>query len=254
MAITGKKISELDAASVNAFNAILDKPFDKIVWFGTSVPASGYPVTVGTKINATVTNKSIGGSFIFSGINELETQYGFSSDYLIDEIPAGMLQYTFRTILDNGGSSLWDADLFVFDHGHNDHGWMNAYKVNGVLTLTEGNTFDRGWMVGGLNHVIAEILLVNPLARFCIVNEYRYEAFDNKEANKLVAGYWGIPILNWGDDMGVRSLNPDGRLAGTVLDYYTGTGLPGGADNIHPTAGLRAIMVQRLVAWLRSIS
>jgi len=252
MAINGKKISELDQDSIDAFNSILNVPpvFTKITWFGTSVPATGYPQTACGYIGATCYNKAIGGSFIFAGPNEGPTQYGFASDTLLDTIPDEMKQYTFRNILDNGSSSLWDSDLFVFDHGHNDHGRMDSYKVDGVLTLTEGNAFDRAWMVGGLNHVIAEILQVNPLARFAIINDYRYESFDNKDANQLVADYWGIPILNW--ELGLRNFNPNSQLDYTVLKYYTGAG-GGDADYIHPTATLRALMARKIASWFRTI-
>lgn len=264
MAITGKKISALETADIAAFKtlfSITDLPITlnnwygkKIVWFGTSVPIAGlpntYPKLIGDNLRCTVVNKGIGGSVVKKGANG-ETQYGFSSDSTLDEIPEGMEVYGFRSLLDNDGSSLWDADLYVFDHGHNDHGTMDDYKVGGVLTLTAGNAFDRDWMVGGLNHVIAEILQVNTYARFCIVNEYRYEAFDNKEANQIVADYWGIPILNW--DLGVKNFNPNTQLGANLLKYYTGTELAGGTDFIHPGAHLRPIMAKKLSSWLMTV-
>ncbi len=260
MGLTGKKISELDATSlaalkeasgVNDLIALTNQWDGKtIVWLGTSVPLTGYPTTVGGLLNATVVNKAIGGSVVKKGANG-ETQYGLSSDSELDTIPANMLDFTFRHILDNDGDSLWTADLFVLDHGHNDHGTMDSYKVDGTLTLTSENAFDRDWMVGGLNHIITEILKVNTYARFCIVNEYRYGAFDNKDANQLVADYWGIPILNW--ELGVRNFNPNSKLGATVLKYYTGTELAGGTDYIHPGTHLKAIMATKLASWLRTI-
>lgn len=264
MAITGKKISALETADIAAFKtlfSITDLPITlnnwygkKIAWFGTSVPNSGLPTTypklVGDNLKCTVVNKAISGSVVRKGAVG-ETQYGFASDEDVDSIPEGMEVYGFRSLLDNGGSSLWDSDLFVFDHGHNDHGLMDSYKVGGVLTLTEGNSFDRDWMVGGLNYVIAEILKANVHARFAIINEYRWGDFDNKDANQLVADYWGIPILNW--ELGVKNVNPNSLLDDTILKYYTGTELHGDTDYIHPGTTLRPIMAKKLASWLMTV-
>jgi hypothetical protein len=218
----------------------------KIVWLGTSVPATGYPQDAGALLGATVVNKSIGGTYV--AYDPARSLYGFSGT--VAELTAAGQATTgsYETLLTDN----LDADLFVFDHGHNDQNQMEAYKTNGVLNPIDGtNIYDKKWMVGGLNHVIKAIYTENPLARIAIVNEYRGEPFDNKDANRLVAEYWKLPIYEW--SLGWPNVTPPGMEA-SILKYWTGTGLPGGTDYIHPIAAAKPIFAARLAHWLRGIA
>jgi hypothetical protein len=216
------------------------------VWLGTSVPERGYPELVGTALGATVVNKAVGGSIV--AFDSANSRYGFSATAAELTAAGQPTTGSYETLLTGN----LDADLYVFDHGHNDAGLMDSYKTNGVLNpIDDTNRYDKKWMVGGINHVINQILLSNQHARFCIVNEYRAESFTNKDANRLIAGYWDCPIYEW--SLGIPNVTPPGMSA-TVLKYWTGTGTPGDGDSIHPTPALAAVMAKTLAQWLRGVA
>ena len=176
---------------------------------------------------------------------------------------------------DTALTDMWDSDIFIFDHLHNDAGALATLAAGngGVLpAITGGNEYDRTWAVGALNYIIREIYRRNPRARIGIINDYRAEFYWNKTANQMVADYWGLPIMN--PRMAAR--NTDIVLAaditytkydGTTATLTSGSTInplkfitkaapdepsPSGSDTIHLGRYGRILFAKQVVRWMRN--
>lgn len=269
----------------------------KVTWLGTSVPneppfgevkTKQYPQFVSSLLQFNLNNKSIGGSKML--YNAEEGIYGLSmtAEEAEEAGSAVGAEKSYQTQL-NG---LWDSDLFVFDHLHNDAGQLATLKGNplywdsdaGTFKITEENKFDRKWSVGAFNYVIAEIYRYNPRAVIAIINDWRAGFFYNKLANRVVADYWGIPICelrmsnvdvkittnkdtylkryNGGADIKLlagSSVNPimyQSKSApdetSQVVDEETSITFKDGSDSIHPGRYGRIMYAKQVARWLHN--
>jgi hypothetical protein len=252
-----------------------------IVWLGTSVPNEPpygevgtlkYPEMVAAMTGALVQVRAYGGSIVTW--NPGSAQYGLAGS-AADFVAASHAQSSSEVAWDTALSGLWDADLFVFDHMHNDAGLLATLAASngGVLpAITSGNEYDRTWAVGAMNYVIREIYRRNPRARIAIINDYRAEFYWNKTGNQMVADYWGLPIMN--PRMAAR--NVDIVLAADVTyTQYDGTTdtlasgstvnplkfitkaapdepTPSGSDTIHLGRYGRILFAKQVVRWMRN--
>jgi len=180
-----------------------------VVWLGTSVPNEPpfgevgtlqYPQFVRDILHFNLTNKSIVGTKLTTDI--ASGIYGLAmtqSEYDANSGAAGV-ERSYETQL----SGLWDSDLFVFDHFHNDLSYLTALVNNvdywdsnlGTYKITEANKYDRTWAVGAANYIIAEIYKRNPRAKILMINDWRAEKLYNKLACQVVADFWALPICN----------------------------------------------------------
>jgi len=180
-----------------------------VVWLGTSVPNEPpfgeggtlqYPLFVRDILHCNVTNKSIGGTKLITNI--ASGIYGLAmtqAEYDANPGAAGV-ERSYETQL----LGLWDSDLFVFDHFHNDLSYLTALVGNtdywdsdlGTYKITVANRFDRTWTVGAANYIIAEIYKRNPRAKIIFINDWRAENIYNKLACQVVADFWALPICN----------------------------------------------------------
>ena len=101
-----------------------------IVWLGTSVPNEPpygevgtlkYPEMVAAMTGARVQVRAYGGSIVTW--NPGSAQYGLAGS-AADFVAASHAQSSSEVAWDTALSGLWDADLFVFDHMHNDAGLL----------------------------------------------------------------------------------------------------------------------------------
>lgn len=269
----------------------------KVTWLGTSVPneppfgevkTKQYPQFVSSLLQFNLNNKSIGGSKML--YNAGEGIYGLSMTAEEAEEAGSAIgaERSYQTQLEG----LWDSDLFVFDHLHNDAEQLATLKDNplywdsdaGTFKITEENKFDRSWSVGAFNYVIAEIYRYNPRAVIAIINDWRAGFFYNKLANRVVADYWGIPICelrmsnvdvkitttkdtylkryNGGADIKLlagSSVNPimyQSKSApdetSQVVEEETSITFEDGSDSIHPGRYGRIMYAKQVARWLHN--
>lgn len=252
MAITGKKISELGATDVAAFKSLLsiipqlnDLSGMGVVWLGTSVPdypafgelsTKKYPEFVADMLGFTLSEKCIGGSHLT--FDHANARYGLSmtaAEQVTHNAVRGV-DVSYQNLLTDD----WDSDLFVFDHMHNDEGYLDELVDNedywdsakGTFKITVANKFDRAWPIGAFNYVIAEIYRAQPRAKIVIINSWIPELDNTILAQRVVADFWNIPICE------LRLGNANVAIVSTAnvtLPRYSGTGeitlLSGGSAN-----------------------
>jgi hypothetical protein len=252
MVITGKKISELGSTDIAAFKSLLsiipklnDFSGLNVVWLGTSVPdypafgevsTKKYPEFVADMLGFTLSEQCIGGSHLT--FDHANSRYGLSMT------AAEQITYNAERGVDVSYENLltddWKSDVFVFDHCHNDEGYLDALVNNedywdttrGTFKITVTNVFDRTWAVGAFNYVIAEIYRAKPRAKIVIINSWIPELTSTILAQRVVAEYWNIPICE------LRLGNANVAIVSTAnvtLPRYSGTGnitlLSGGSAN-----------------------
>lgn len=253
----------------------------KIVWLGTSVPneppfgeggTDKYPNMVAAMTGARVNVRAYGGSYVTW--DPANTVYGLAGS-AADFTAASKAQTSSEVAWDTALTDMWDSEIFIFDHLHNDAGALATLAAGngGVLpAITSGNEYDRTWAVGALNYIIREIYRRNPRARIGIINDYRAEFYWNKTANQMVADYWGLPIMN--PRMAAR--NTDIVLAaditytkydGTTATLTSGSTInplkfitkaapdeptPSGSDTIHLGRYGRILFAKQVVRWMRN--
>lgn len=252
MAIIGKKISEIGADDIAAFKLKLniipqlnDFSSISVVWLGTSVPneppfgepyTRRYPQFVATMLGFTLSEKCIGGSHLT--FDHDNSRYGLSmtaAEQITYNAERGV-EVSYENLL----ASDWDSDIFVFDHCHNDEGYLDALVDNedywdtakGTFKITKANKFDRTWAVGAFNYIIAEIYRAKPRAKIVIINSWIPELASTILAQRVVADYWNIPIC----ELRLGNANVDiVSTANVTLPRYSGTGnitlLSGGSAN-----------------------
>lgn len=142
----------------------------KIIWVGTSIPANygtnSYPSILGKYLGANMDNQSVGASgIIWDGTRNLSLSA--TKAELHSKFPGSEDQsYEAKLIGKN-------ADVVVFDHGHNDRN--EAYTRLGDINSTDRTTF-----YGAFNFVINKLYDDNPDVRIVfIVPPNRYTHSGN---------------------------------------------------------------------------
>lgn len=203
----------------------------KIVWFGTSIPAQGYPQIVGTLLGANITNEAQGSSMARRGkidqtdgygwtglawqnvgyalsqtiseknelINNWDTWKSLLTNTPPDPLPSATADLfldcsyenrLYRHLTSQGGTS---ADLYVFDHGHNDN---LSSDTDEQYTSVPVDSRDRNTFIGAVNFLIDEILKDNPRARILFIGHYENARKTRiSEAQEVLAEYWDFPLI-----------------------------------------------------------
>ncbi|WP_438447414.1 hypothetical protein [Gorillibacterium sp. sgz5001074] len=215
----------------------------KIVWFGTSIPESGYPQIVGTALGANMYNVAVGSSPARAGCHgnitsgdplgwtgavwqnvayslsqtlaekeELITNWDTWKTKLTGSPPTTLSEtemtkirncsYENKLVANHLGEGK-RADLYVFDHGHNDNWFWNATKDE--LKVSPTDQKDRTYFIGAMNFLIDLILKDNPRARILFVGHYENQ-YPGKtqisEAQQILADQWNFPFLKLWEKLG----------------------------------------------------
>lgn len=148
----------------------------KIIWVGTSIPAnygtSSYPNQLGKFLSANMDNESVGSSgIIWDGTRNLSLSA--TKAELHSKFPGSENQsYEAKLIGKN-------ADIVVFDHGHND-------REQAVKKLGDINSTDRTTFYGAFNYVINKLYDDNPDVRIVFIvppNRYTHSGSSTEQAN-----------------------------------------------------------------------
>ncbi len=276
----------------------------KIVWFGTSIPAGGYPGLVGKRLGAVVVNEAVGNSMarigdetkitaddphgwtgahwekvayslamhlsekqaLIDGWDSWKTKLSGSPPNALTEAQKTQIlgcSYEKKLVERHLGEGK-RADLYVFDHGHNDA--MNGAGA-GTLDTVPADPLDRHTFIGAMGFLVAQILEDNPRARICFVGHYEdaRKAYIVK-AQRALAACWSFPLLPlwerlgfsqqkitttgyWGTD-GVWVESGGESRQVTMTQMYM-------KDDLHPSSDLsgktNALIADALAALLEEI-
>lgn len=210
----------------------------KIVWFGTSIPATGYPQILGNLTGANIVNEAVGSSMVRRGKigTTAEDPYGWSglawqnvgrslSQTLAEKNDLINNWSTWRTILTNTPPTTlsagdiaqildcsWEnklnrhlgtgnrADLYIIDHGHNDNLTSDS---DSQYTSVPADSNDRNTFIGSVNYIVRKILEDNPRARIAFVGHYENARKTRiSTAQQTLAEYWDFPLLELWKKMG----------------------------------------------------
>ncbi|MFN0293670.1 hypothetical protein [Pedobacter helvus] len=86
------------------------------------------------------------------------------------------------------------ADLYIFDHGHNDN---FSYLSNPKdMDSIPDDSRNRSYYIGAMNFIIDRILEDNPRARICIIGHYENQKKPIiSKGQKKLAEYWNFPLF-----------------------------------------------------------
>lgn len=233
----------------------------KIVWFGTSIPKTGYPQIVGTMLGATMVNEAQASSMARRGKIDVSDGYGWTGlawqnvGYALCQTIAEKTTLindwnTWKTLLSNtpptsldaptqalfldcsfenrlyrhlaskGGT---DADLYVFDHGHNDN---LVTDTDEQFKSVPASSRDKNTFIGSMNFIIDEILKNNPRARICFIGHYENARKTRvSEAQEVLAAYWDFPLIKMWEKTGwtQQQVQTTGYWSGNVWYPSGGT-------------------------------
>ena len=227
-----------------------------------------YPAYTAEKLGAQIFNESVGSSMIRAGHTNItkEDPYGWESlswenciysltqtidqknelinnwnywktkltynppDTLTDEIKTKILDSSYENkLLRHLGNNR--ADLYVFDHGHND--WLEYLPemADGLMTMPK-DLFNRNYYFGGMYFLINKILADNPHARIVFIGHYENDRKEIiSEAQLELSSYWDYPLchlwekLNW-----TQQIDPETGKTITQLNM---------PDDLHPYSDTR---------------
>lgn len=240
---------------------------------------NSYPNKVATLLGATVVNEAVSSSMARNGIAANVVAgtdpYGWSGlpwenagwalsaditekQYFIDnwETIRTTLTNTPPTTLDSTAQEFildcsWEnklgrhlgdgnrADLYVFDHGHNDN-------LNSDIDTEPTESRDKGYFIGAIAYIIDQILADNPKARICFIGHYenaRKEAIS--QAQEIIAEQWDFPLLRLWEKLG---WSQETVLVDDVETTMTEVWME---DNLHPhsdTTGEATDLISEVIA------
>ena len=179
-----------------------------------------------------------------------------SVDLLINNPPATLTADDKAKILDCSWENKLNrhlganrADLFVFDHGHNDRYTPDLPELSTIPT----DTRDKGYFLGAMAFLIDKILADNPRARICFIGHYedaRKEEISN--AQKVLASQWDFPLMKLWEKLGWTQevVNVDG-VDKTITQIW----MP--VDDLHPgfdpTNEANELIAENLASFLRDV-
>lgn len=274
----------------------------KIVWFGTSIPAQGYPELVGELLGAKVINEAVGSSGARRGKRQTSKSdpYGWEGlawqnvvrslsqslkekqelidnwkywrtkfrngnvapEALSDSLKKEMLSWSWESKLNRYLGEGNRADLYVFDHGHND---FLAYLQNAEdMDILPEDTRNRNYFLGAMNFLIDKILQDNPRARICFIGHYENQKKSIISlGQKKLAAYWGFPLLDLWDRLGWSQQTV--LTTGYWKDKYTWVAEGGPLsqktmtqiwmqDNLHPASKQAKQLIAGVISeWMKGI-
>ncbi|ESW92918.1 hypothetical protein NKL07_21790 [Mesorhizobium sp. C280B] len=225
-----------------------------IIWMGTSIPeGGGYPANVASKLGATVVNIAFGGGSI-RAFNENNTPYSQSNliyKFSLELADVNALYQAnlglevsaanYATLQPGSGFVLLQShidalvsknyearlvpnmaagDLFVFDYGINDRVGQTTFPFQSPAAAG----YDRRYFAGASNFIYKKIhdarKLLGKQTRTVFITHHSRNATsvnstDVVDAQIALAKYWGSPLINLADNLGINDLNltdyvPDG--------------------------------------------
>lgn len=256
---------------------------------GTTTNANSYPAKVAAMLGSSVVNQAVGSSIIRAGIyanknagagdplgwtgmnydnlSRALSHTAAEKDDLINNWAGkwyALLTGSRPATLDAPTQALirgygyeqrlvphLDADLFLFDHFHNDAAVAPGGYSGSELTSYAVSTRDRTTAYGACNSLIDIILATNPKARIAFVGHYEDDRKTQiSQAQKAIAEFWGFPILPLWDRAGwsQQAITGAGASAGKTI---TQVWMP---DNLHPhsdaTGAANDHLAKIIAGWL----
>lgn len=226
-------LSDYMSAYISASGIGGDWAGKTVAWFGTSIPAGGWPDLLGAALGATVYNEALASSCCRAGIRSRVAGgdiYGFQDtnwaiatlglsgtlaekNDIVDEwatyqpffadAPATLTptqeakiigsSYETRLVANHLGANA--RDIYVFDHGFNDCG---SSSMADDATTGAVDSVDRLTFIGSVNYLVNLILEDNPKAEIFFIGHYD-PANPNRTtlvpAQKILAAHHARPIL-----------------------------------------------------------
>lgn len=157
------------------------------------------------------------------------------------------------------------ADLYVFDHGHNDE--ISDSQERYYTDEIYGGKYNLYTYRGAMNFLINKIKEDNPFARIVMIGEYENQKQPKiSEYQSIVANDWSIPLYKQWEQLG-WSQNTVKTTGFWENGYWTPNGGPERyttyldlwlPDKIHPHSDLsgKAIrfVAENIANWLKTIS
>lgn len=264
-----RKIKYSDGPYIEGLRTDITWYDKKVLWLGTSIPNQTlYPEFVADDLGFRLNKRTIGGGRIrafkqdgsWEGQTTLPFQFSLSkadvntrysanlgklvkaSDYLVEDAAGVTLtQAMLDALTVNNYENLLvpyiaETDLFIIDYGVNDRGGQTTYPFAAASTTN----YDRSTLTGSFNFIIKTILDAKPNARIVIVNHHNKVDSLSPNASYVVlaqndvAQYWGFPLLDICNNVGMNKL---------TLTAQTTAG-----DNLHPIIG--GIVAQRYAKYI----
>ncbi|MDU6518919.1 MAG: hypothetical protein E6545_18040 [Clostridioides difficile] len=263
-------------------------------YLGLDNPNS-YPMIVGKLLGANITNEAVGSSSVCcrkkSQITS-ENPYGFNPNFEQVSRSLGNTREEMQWVIDNYNASFWTnkpkgglteelkaqilknsfeykldrhlgegnrADLYVFDHGHNEDFWIPDANTE------PENLFDRYYIQGAFNFIINRILEDNPRAKIIMIGEYEKQKNPGiKKIQETCSNFWSLPLMPlydltgwsqrevttkgyWRD--GLWYLDGENKTKIKILDTWL-------ADHIHPhsdkTGRANNYLANLIATWINS--
>lgn len=194
-------------------------------YLGLDNPNS-YPMIVGKLLGANVINEAVGSSSVCCRKKSQitgENPYGFNTNFEQVSRSLGNTREEMQWVIDNYNASFWTnkpkgglteelkaqilknsyeykldrhlgegnrADLYVFDHGHNEDFWISDANTE------PENPFDRSYIQGAFNFIINRILEDDPRARVIMIGEYEKQKNPGiKRIQETCSEYWSLPLM-----------------------------------------------------------
>lgn len=157
------------------------------------------------------------------------------------------------------------ADLYVFDHGHNDE--ISDEQERYYTDETYGGEYSLYTYRGAMNFLINKIKEDNPFARIIIIGEYENQKQPKiSEYQQIVAKDWSLPIYKQWEQLGWSQ-----KKVKTTGFWSNGYWIPSGGtehemtyldlwlpDTIHPHSDLSGksirFMAENIANYLKTIS
>lgn len=274
----------------------------KIVWFGTSIPAQGYPQVVGKILSANIINEAVGSSSVRIGKSKISKNdpYGWEGlawqnvsrslsqtieekkelinnwnhwkrrfrnpekvpDTLSEELKSDFVEWSWETKLNRHLGEGRRADLYIFDHGHNDY--FSYLKEPADLETIPENFADRRYFIGAMNFLLQKILADNPRARICFIGHYENQKKPVvASAQKKLAQIWNYPLLELWSKLGWTQQ----KIVTTGYWKDKFTWVPAGGkpvektitqiwmyDDLHPSSEPAQQLIAEVIAqWLKTV-
>lgn len=138
------------------------------------------------------------------------------------------------------GGSVGPADLYVFDHGHNEE-YRGDYN-NMTIIPPEGHESDRSYFIGSMRFIIEKILTDNPRAQICFIGHYQNDIKTGiSEAQIELANIWKYPLCKTWEKIG---WSQNTVTINGVTKTLTEIWMP---DNLHPASDTTGKAMQHYV-------
>lgn len=266
---------EKDFVTYKTFKKNTSSKSKKVLWLGTSIPASGtYPQSVCEKLGHKLYKLAYGGSCITKQIN---LSLSATIAELTAEFGADAAQFSYENrIIPYINGVIATCDTIVFEHGYNDTTAIRNVDLITPSTIDseiDWSSIDRTKFIGAFNFLRNKILETKKDVNIIIVShlENRSNQVDFGghhgalvcRAQQLIAEHYNLPFIDVHNFLGWPKVTAMPNTSTFVADWNTANGTAhfnywtdgvGNIsvfqyycpDGIHPSSDNRGIAMERL--------